>query len=103
MTTALTKRTRVSKPDWWVKFEERFGKLEPTALPPPPWILSHTEPGRAMAPTGGTFSRVVDNEAYLRHLRRDLAKGPNGPRGKVVMGDLEDLRIALEKYNAEGA
>jgi hypothetical protein len=56
-----------------------------------------------MSPTGGPFMRVTNNESYLRHLRADLAAGPSGPRGHVVVSDLEDLRVALDNLERASA
>ena len=93
--------SRGRKPPGWAELEERFARVAPADLPTEPWVLVRTPPWKAMTPTGGVFARVVDNEAYLRHLRRDLSEGPDGPRGKVVIHDLELLRAALDAHNGE--
>lgn len=94
-------RTKTSvKPPWWVELEARFALITPSDLPQEPWVLRYTAAGQAMSPTGGPFTKVTNNENYLKHLKADLAEGPDGPRGHVVVKDLEDLKNALERTSA---
>jgi hypothetical protein len=92
----LTTQT-TTKPDWWISLEDRFSRISPADLPHEPWVLLQTPPGASMSPRGGPFMRVFDNEAFLKHLKADLAAGPDGPRGHVIMNDLASLRLALEE------
>ena len=56
-----------------------------------------------MLPLGGEFMKITNNERYLKHLKADLAEGPSGPRGRVVVGDLELLRSALDNLERTSA
>jgi hypothetical protein len=98
--------TETPKPDWWIEVEGRLAKITAADLPPAPWVLKRTEPGRAMAVLGGPFITVLDNEIFLGRLKEDVSEGPNGVRGAVVMGDLRALKNALKErgdYDREPA
>jgi hypothetical protein len=78
----------------WLAAKAWLEELSPASLPEPPWVLAYTPGGQGTHPTGGPFLTVHNNEGFLRALKRDMSRGPNGPRGRAVT---EDLKLLYEK------
>lgn len=91
----------VPMPAWWAEMEGRLTQVAPADLPPVPWALHSAKSvmiGKSMF-RGGPYETVIDNEAFLRTIKREVALGPGGTRARsgVLLGDLRALREALGK------
>jgi len=84
----------------------RLEDVTPEDFPPAPWVLKDSTGRWTTHPMGGPYAVVNDTALWLRGLRMDVSKGPNGPRAKGNGGLYDDLRcmdfILKRKAATEG-
>jgi hypothetical protein len=92
-----------TKPAWWLDVEAWLDRVTPAMLPPAPWVLKESKDGQSGGPLGGPYVTIHDSERFLAGLRRELGQGPTGPRGQVILEDLQALKGVLTSQEQERA
>jgi len=84
----------------WNRLRSALEDLSCEDLPEVPWCLKSrpARPIKGGVDPGGPYVSVTNNEAWLRELRRDVSRGPRGPRARAggVQSDLMALARVLE-------
>lgn len=92
-----------TKPAWWLDVEAWLSRVTPAMLPATPWVLKESQDGQSGGPLGGPYVTIHDSGRFLADLRKELAEGPRGPRGQVIMEDLAALKKVLTNQEKKRA